>query len=224
MLIKTIITINDGFVTEVSNDLVEISKEEVLNTTIWYFKSSNEEILNEVTNDFMMKNKKYIISYNNMPLEKLVVNLLHKYNLTISFAESCTGGLLAATLVNVSGSSSVFSESLVTYSNESKVKNLNVSNDTLNKYTVYSPEVAEEMAIGLYNKVGANISVSVTGRAGGDEYSEGDGTYDFAIVVNIDDYNYTHVEHAVLTGARNDVRKMQVNYIFYKILRLLERI
>ena len=57
MLIKTIITINDGFVTEVSNDLVEISKEEVLNTTIWYFKSSNEEILNEVTNDFMIKNK-----------------------------------------------------------------------------------------------------------------------------------------------------------------------
>ena len=224
MLTKTIITINDGIITEVINDLVSITKKEILNTTAWSFTSSDLNALDEVVGKFMIENKKYVISYNNMTVEKLVVNLLHKNNLTISFAESCTGGLLAATLVNVSGSSNVFNESYVTYSNDAKVKILNVNSDTLDKYTVYSPEVAEEMALGLYNKTGANICVSITGRAGGDEYREGDGTYDFAIVVNINDYNYIHVEHSVLSGARNEVRMMQVNYIFYKILRLLERL
>ncbi len=224
MVSKKIITINDGRIELIENDLVTITSELNLNTTIWNFTSTNEEVLDDVVNQFMENNHKYIISYNNMSVEKLIVNILHKNKLTISFAESCTGGMLASTLVNVSGSSNVFNESYVTYSEEAKMRLLGVKKDTLKKYTVYSPEIAEEMAIGLYNRTNANVAVSITGRAGGDEYSDGDGTYDFGIVININDYNYIHIEHAELVGTRNDVRKMQVNYIFYKILRLLERI
>lgn len=223
MFSKKIITINDGKIIESNNDLVSISKNIVLNTTEWFFSSNDLDSLDQVVNEFMMNNKKYIISYNDMSIEKLLVNVLFKKELVISFAESCTGGLLAATLVNVSGSSNVFNESYVTYSNNSKVNILGVKNATIKKYSVYSPEVAEEMATGLYNKTQANICVSITGRAGGDEYSEGDGTYDFAIYVNAFDKDYLHVEHATLNGKRNDVRRMQVNYIFYKILTILNR-
>ena len=224
MLSKVLVTINDGKIEEVSNDLVEMRKEVILNTTKWEFLSTDLFALNNIVNEFLNANKKYIISYSNMPLEKLVVNLLHKKKLTISFCESCTGGMLASTLVNVSGSSNVFNESFVTYSNEAKIKHLGVNKGTIEKYSVYSPEVAEEMALGLYNKTLANVCVSITGRAGGDEFTEGDGTYDFAIVINIDDYNYIHVEHSSLTGSRNEVRKMQTTYIFYRIYQLLERI
>lgn len=220
---KTVITINEGNINYANNDLVMVESIKELNTTIWNMSSNEINVLDEFISLFIEQNYKYIISYNNMTLEKLIVNKLHKNSLTISFAESCTGGMLASTIVNVSGSSSVFHESYVTYSEDAKKKILKVLDSTLKKHTVYSPEVAEEMVIGLYNKVGANICVSITGRAGGDEYSEGDGTYDFAILINIGDYEYMHLEHAVLNGVRNDVRKMQVTYIFWKLLRLLDR-
>ena len=67
-------------------------------------------------------------------VEKTLVELLLKNNMTISFAESCTGGMLASTLINVSGSSNVINESYVTYSEEAKMRILGVSKETLNKY------------------------------------------------------------------------------------------
>ena len=98
-------------------------------------------------------------------VEKTLVELLLKNNMTISFAESCTGGMLASTLINVSGSSNVINESYVTYSEEAKMRILGVSKETLNKYTVYSSEVAEEMAEGLKKVTHANVGAAVTGKA-----------------------------------------------------------
>lgn len=95
-----------------------------------------------------------------------IVKILKSKNLMISFAESCTGGLLAAELVGVSGSSEVFSESVVTYSNEAKVKYLKVSKDTLNEFGAVSKETAYEMAEGIKNLSNADIGVSITGIAG----------------------------------------------------------
>lgn len=118
-------------------------------------------------------------------VEKTLVELLLKNNMTISFAESCTGGMLASTLINVSGSSNVINESYVTYSEEAKMRILGVSKETLNKYTVYSSEVAEEMAEGLKKVTHANVCASVTGKA---EDESGICKCDYCIIVNDSKY------------------------------------
>lgn len=99
-------------------------------------------------------------------LEDTVADLLIKHNKSISVAESCTGGLLAARLINYSGISSVFKEGAVTYSNTAKVKRLGVKESTLNQYGAVSKETAEEMAKGICDASGTNIGISTTGIAG----------------------------------------------------------
>ena len=78
--------------------------------------------------------------------EKELVQLLKEKNYHISFAESITGGLCASTLINISGASDVIKESLIVYSNEAKIKYLNVNEKTIEKYNVVSKEVAEVIA------------------------------------------------------------------------------
>lgn len=95
-----------------------------------------------------------------------VVSLLSELNLKISLAESCTGGMISSTIVGVNGASKVLLGGFVTYTNEMKMKMLNVSCDTLNKYTAVSNACAKEMALGCKNATGADIAVSVTGYAG----------------------------------------------------------
>lgn len=105
-------------------------------------------------------------------LEMAVVKLLNKYGLTMTTAESCTGGLVAARLVGVPGVSDVFSGGFVTYSNKAKRKFLEVSKATLKKYTAVSAEVAKEMAIGGVFANDSDMCVSVTGLAGPDGATE----------------------------------------------------
>lgn len=101
-------------------------------------------------------------------LETIVVKLLEKYDLSVATAESCTGGLLAARFVNVSGVSEVFKEGFVTYTNKAKRKRLNVAKSTLKKYGAVSSQTAKEMATGLVIESGADCGISVTGIAGPD--------------------------------------------------------
>ncbi|MCI9282403.1 MAG: competence/damage-inducible protein A [Lachnospiraceae bacterium] len=99
-------------------------------------------------------------------LEMAVVKLLQKYELTVTTAESCTGGLLAGRLVNVPGASEVFREGFITYANKAKRKYLDVSKSTLKKYGAVSPETAREMAIGGVFAADCDVCVAVTGIAG----------------------------------------------------------
>ncbi len=99
-------------------------------------------------------------------LEQAIAELLKEHHLTITTAESCTGGLLAGRLVNVSGISENFKEGYITYSNEAKEKLLGVSHNTLKNHGAVSPETAEEMARGGRKAAGADICVAVTGIAG----------------------------------------------------------
>ena len=99
-------------------------------------------------------------------LEKRVGALLKKSNKTISTAESLTGGKIAATLVSVAGSSAYYKGSFVTYSAETKIKLLDVSPETIEKYTVASKEVALEMARGAKEKLQTDYAIAVTGNAG----------------------------------------------------------
>lgn len=99
-------------------------------------------------------------------IERVVGDLLIKNNLKISTAESCTGGMIASRLVSISGISDAFLEGAVTYSNEAKVRTLNVKEETLKKYGAVSEETAREMAEGIAKRTGSDIAVVTTGIAG----------------------------------------------------------
>ena len=99
-------------------------------------------------------------------IERVVGDLLIKNKLKISTAESCTGGMIASRLVSISGISDAFLEGAVTYSNEAKVRTLNVKEETLKKYGAVSEETAREMAEGMAKRTGSDIAVVTTGIAG----------------------------------------------------------
>ena len=101
-------------------------------------------------------------------LEKAVVDLLLANNLTVTCAESCTGGLISARLINVPGVSEVYKAGLVTYSNKAKRKFLNVKKSTLEKHGAVSAKTAEEMAKGAAAFTKADVALAVTGIAGPD--------------------------------------------------------
>ena len=99
-------------------------------------------------------------------LANKVVKKLIKKKLKISFAESCTGGLLSSYITSISGSSKVFNLSLITYSNKAKISVLKVPKKIINKYGAVSKECCLSMVKNLSKISGANISVSITGIAG----------------------------------------------------------
>ncbi|MDC1112300.1 CinA family protein [Candidatus Pelagibacter sp.] len=97
---------------------------------------------------------------------KSLVKTLTKKKLKISFAESCTGGLLASSITSISGASKIFSLGLVTYSNQSKIKFLKVNKNIIKKYGAVSRECCLAMVNNLSKISKANINVSITGIAG----------------------------------------------------------
>ena len=97
---------------------------------------------------------------------KLLIRILTKKKLKISFAESCTGGLLASTITSISGASKVFNLGLVTYSNQAKIKVLKVNKNIIKKYGAVSHECCTAMVKNLSKISKANINVSITGIAG----------------------------------------------------------
>ena len=101
-------------------------------------------------------------------IEQVLVNLLLDKNITIGTVESCTGGMIASRLVSCSGVSQVFLEGAVTYSNEAKMRTVNVKKETLDRYGAVSEDTAREMAEGIAKRAGADIGVSTTGIAGPD--------------------------------------------------------
>lgn len=110
----------------------------------------------------------FIYSHNDTPLHVVCARKLIEKNVSISFAESCTAGLLTSTLAEVPGVSSVLSESVVTYSNDAKERYLGVKHETLEKFGAVSKETASEMAEGIRARSKSDIGVSVTGIAGPD--------------------------------------------------------
>ncbi|MEZ4692716.1 MAG: CinA family protein [Aliarcobacter sp.] len=93
-------------------------------------------------------------------------NILRIHNKTITVAESCTGGLVASMITKISGSSDIFNGSVVTYSNKIKNQELNVKNETLQKFGAVSCEVVNEMLNGVVKKFDANYAIAISGIAG----------------------------------------------------------
>lgn len=109
---------------------------------------------------------KYVYALDAENIEKLLVKKLSEKKLTLSVAESCTSGYFGKRITDIAGASSVFVGGFITYSNEMKVKMLGVSEETLQKHTAVSPEVAVEMAQGTRAITGSDIAISITGEAG----------------------------------------------------------
>lgn len=108
----------------------------------------------------------YLVSEDGRNLETTVVRKLIEKGMTVTTAESCTGGLVSSRITDVPGSSEVFARGYVTYSNEAKSDLLGVSPDTLAAHGAVSEEVAAEMAVGARRVSGADLAVSITGIAG----------------------------------------------------------
>lgn len=126
-------------------------------------------LIKPVVKELKKRFKRNIYSMNEKEtLEEAVVKLLLKHELTISTAESLTGGLLSARLVNVAGVSDVFKEGFITYSDKAKRKNIDVSKSTLKKYGAVSEQCAREMVIGVANRTKSDVAIAVTGFAGPD--------------------------------------------------------
>jgi nicotinamide-nucleotide amidase len=120
-------------------------------------------------NDNILSKKEEILpleSINNTDIEFIIGELLIKNRLTIATAESCTGGMVAAKLINYPGISEVFLEGAVTYSNEAKMNRLGVRKETLDSFGAVSSETASEMAQGIAKTAGTDIGLSTTGIAG----------------------------------------------------------
>ncbi len=99
-------------------------------------------------------------------MKKNVFKKLIKKKITVSVVESCTGGLIASEIISIPNSSKIFHLGLITYSNESKEKVLNIKKKSLIKYGAVSPQVCKEMLDNLYKITKSNVCVSTTGIAG----------------------------------------------------------
>ena len=108
----------------------------------------------------------YIYSCDDEELAQVVADRLMEQGLTLSSAESCTGGMFASTMTDIPGISQCFDRGLVTYSNQAKMEELGVSAGTLEKFGAVSEETALEMVEGLKRVSGSDVCISVTGIAG----------------------------------------------------------
>lgn len=143
-----------------------------------------------------------------MGKEEILVEKLMKKKMSVSTAESCTGGMLAATIVNVPGASSVFHEGYITYANEAKMRILGVDKNILDTFGAVSKETAAQMAEGCAKNAGADIGISTTGIAGPDG-----GTKEKPVGLVYIGYYYkgkVYVEKNIFEGDRTQVRKQAV--------------
>lgn len=131
-------------------------------------KAEAEEMIEVTRKEIERRLGAYIYGYDEETMAKTTAALLMERQLTIAFAESCTAGLVTATLGDIPGVSTVLSESFVTYSNEAKMKYLGVLPETLAAFGAVSKETAQEMAEGICKATNSDVGVSVTGIAGPD--------------------------------------------------------
>ena len=165
-----------------------------------------------------------IYGYDEDTVTTVLAKMLTEKNLTISFAESCTGGLASKMLTDIPGSSNYTKINFVTYSNDAKVKFLNVKKETLEKYGAVSQEVATEMAHGLSGISGSNINVSITGIAGPDGATKDKpiGTIFTCILVDGKEVFNKNIYWGARPLSREQVRELACKKIFRILIKALD--
>jgi nicotinamide-nucleotide amidase len=152
-------------------------------------------------------------------LASVVGRLLIEKKKTVSFAESCTGGKIAATITDIPGSSLYFKSSVVAYSNESKIKLLGVKKETLSSFGAVSKQTAEEMAKGVLKLSGSDYAFSVTGIAG--PGSAGEKPIGL-VYIGFSDKKKTESFKFNFAGTRKDIREIAVSEVLRIILRIMK--
>lgn len=178
----------------------------------------NEEILNEQLNEEITKLRPLVqdnvISENGDSIEEILHDLLISKNLTISTAESCTGGELSHLITSVSGSSQYFLGGICTYQTQKKIEILGVSEDLIKEKTVVSEEVAQAMSLGAQKLFKTDISLSTTGVAGpnSDEFESEIGTVFYSVrIKNFEKTFKLYLPHLE--------RKDFMNFVSMKVLQ-----
>jgi PncC family amidohydrolase len=141
--------------------------------------------------------------------EEILIELLKERHYTFSSAESCTGGMLMSTLVNVAGASAVINEGFITYANDAKRKYLFVKEETLANFGAVSEQTACEMAQGLVKQTQADVTAAITGIAGpdGGTVDKPVGTIYIACCI----HEQTFVKRLNLQGDRLSIRTQTVS-------------
>ncbi|NMB43679.1 MAG: competence/damage-inducible protein A [Clostridiales bacterium] len=182
-------------------------------------EEEGKELVRPLVDEFKIRFSNHIFTTKeDENLEDVVVDLLKRYDLGLSTAESCTGGLLSGRIINVPGASSVFDEGFITYSNEAKEKHLGVKKETLNKYGAVSKETALEMAQGVAKNTGKDAGLAITGIAGpgGGSKEKPVGLVYIACYLN----GKVEVREYVFNGDRQTVRERSVIHAL-DLLRIL---
>ena len=170
--------------------------------------------------DFLKLLGEHYVGSADVNLNERVVARLKELNLTIAIAESCTGGMLAASLVDVPGVSEVFLEGLVVYSNEAKKLRLGVTSETLEEHGAVSLETAREMVLNLSKQTGANVGLSITGIAG-----PGGGTDEKpvgTVYIGISVDSTIQVVNYHFSGSREKIRERAMNQALYLLFKMLK--
>ncbi len=162
------------------------------------------DALKEFEDKLREKFKREFYSTKGEKLEDVVSNILKKRNLTISCAESCTGGYLSKTLTDIPGSSAYFLGSIVAYNNRIKIENLGIDKNAIEKYGAVSSQVAILMAIKIKERFKSDIGVGITGIAGpsGGTKEKPVGTVYIAVSRN----KKVKVKKFLISGNRNRIR------------------
>lgn len=178
-----------------------------------------KSLMEPVVKEIYKRLGKYIYGEDSCTLEEAVVLRLEKLGLKIATAESCTGGLVAGRIVDFPGASKVFIDGVVSYSNDSKVKRLGVSEKTLAEFGAVSEETAREMAEGVVKALNADVGVSTTGVAGPDGGTKEKpvGLVYIAACVK----GKTTVRKLMLKGDRNRIRGRVVTEVLNLLLEVL---
>lgn len=155
-------------------------------------------------------------------IEEQVVHCLMKKKWHIACAESCTGGLVAARIINVANASYVLDTSFITYANEAKIKYLGVSEATITQHGVVSEEVVYEMAAGVAREANAEVGVAISGIAGpgGGTTEKPVGMVCFGFFVN---GAITTKTMQFGNPGRNNVRAQSTEYALTTVLQLLNK-
>ncbi|MBU5293238.1 competence/damage-inducible protein A [Anaerosalibacter bizertensis] len=179
-------------------------------------KGKNEKeidlIIDPLVKEIDKRLGEYIYSYNNESIEEVFFKQLKKNHMTVAFCESCTGGLVSSRFTAIPGASQVFERGIVTYTNNSKIEELNVKESTLKTYGAVSEETAKEMSIGLLNKTNVDMALSITGIAG-----PTGGTKDKPVglvYIGLASKDKSYVIKNIFTGSRQDIQNKAANKVF----------
>ena len=181
-------------------------------------KIENKKNVAKIVKKLYNRISEFIIGEDDERIENTIFECLNsgKKPLTISTAESCTGGMIASKLIEVPGISENFIEGIVSYSNEAKIKRLKVKKETLEKYGAVSEEVAREMLAGLKTDIG----ISTTGIAG-----PGGGTKNKPVglvYIGIKVKDEVKIFRRELKGDRNKIRQRAMMHALYNLLKILK--